>query len=383
MKIDLTNSVMIDNHAHSLIKRHLEIDVIEFRRAFTESNSLSIIQNHVPNSLHYMNMLNKLREIFKFDTEEELIERRQNASSAEHINALWDDASIGGLLVDDGYLQNSMLSISELSNLCERPVYRILRVETLLEKLFDEVNSLSALDEALESQIRSQCESGAKVVGLKTVVAYRGGLPFDPQEKSDSAKSDFDKIKQNLSVSKKSLRLTNSPLYHQLLLRSFEIAGQLNLPIQVHTGIGDTDLILHESNPSIMTPILKDKRFSACKFIFLHCYPYHREAAYLCSVFPNCYMDLSLSSVLVSAVFRNILLESMAAAPTTKILAGTDGHSVPEMHWYGALTLKDALGSVLNQLVSDNYLRGDEAHRVAENILFANCRELYELEGLL
>lgn len=383
MKIDLTNSVMIDNHAHSLIKRPLEVDVVEFRRAFTESNSLSMIQNHVPNSLHYMNMLNQLREIFKFETEEELIERRQNATPAVHINELWDDASIGGLLVDDGYMQNSMMSIGELANLCERPVYRILRLETLLEKLFEEVKTLSALEDALESRLSSTDDSGSKIVGVKTVAAYRGGLPNDPHAKSDSAKADFEMIKDAHARAKKPLRLTKSALYHQLLLRSFEIAGRLNLPIQVHTGIGDTDLVLHESNPTIMTPILKDKRFASSKFVFLHCYPYHREAAYLCSVFPNCFMDLSLSSVLVSAVFRNVLLESMAGAPVTKILAGTDGHSVPEMHWYGALMLKDSLSSVLNQLVSDNYLRSVEAHRVAENILYANCRELYELEGLL
>lgn len=383
MKIDLTNSVIIDNHAHSLIKRPLEIDAIEFRRAFTESNSLSMIQNHVPYSLHYMNMLNQLREIINFEDEVELIERRQRSTPAVHVNELWDDASIGGLLVDDGYMHNSMMSIGELSNICERPVYRILRIETLLEKLFTETKSIAALEEALESHLRSLDDSGAKVVGLKTVVAYRGGLLDNPNEKSDSAKSDFEQIKQEISASKKSFRLTKSALYHQLLLRSFEIAGQLNLPIQVHSGIGDRDLILHESNPTIMTPLLKDKRFAACKFVFLHCYPYHREAAYLCSVFPNCYMDLSLSSILLSAVFQNILLESMTGAPTTKILAGTDGHSVPEMHWYGAITLKAALSSVLNQLVSEKYLRAADANRVAENILYGNCRELYQLEGLL
>lgn len=383
MKIDLTNSVLIDNHAHSLIKRHLEIDAIEFRRAFSESNSMSMIQNHVPSSLHYMNMLNQLREILNFETEEELIERRQQSTPAAHVNELWDDASIGALLVDDGYMHDTMMPIAELSSVCQRPVYRILRIETLLEQLFQQSKSLRGLDEALESQLRSPDDSGSKVVGLKTIAAYRGGLPFDPQAKSDSAKADFDNIKKSLEESKKPLRLTKNPLYHQLLLRSFEIAGQLNLPIQVHTGIGDTDLTLHESNPTIMTPLLRDKRFASCKFVFLHCYPYHREAAYLCSVFPNCYMDLSLTSILVSGAFRNILLETMAVSPTTKILAGTDGHSIPEMHWYGAINLKNALSSVLNQMVSENYLRVADAQIIAENILFANCRELYFLEGLL
>ncbi|MDZ4836704.1 MAG: amidohydrolase family protein [Candidatus Melainabacteria bacterium] len=383
MKIDLTKSVLIDNHAHSLLKRPLEIDVIGFRRAFTESNSMSIIQNHVPNSLHYMNMLEQLREIVSFNTEEELIELRQKSTTAAHVNELWDDASIGALLVDDGYLQPSMMPISELSKVCERPVYRILRIETLLEKLFNESKTFSELEDALDAQLRSLDSSRVRVVGLKTVAAYRGGLPSDPHARSVSSKADFDSIKKSVELSKISFRMTKHPLYEQLLLQSFEIAGRLNLPIQVHTGIGDTDLVLHESNPTVMTPILKDKRFAACRFVFLHCYPYHREAAYLCSVFPNCYLDLSLTSILVSAAFRNILFETIASAPTSKILAGTDGHSIPEMHWYGAITLKNNLSAVLNQLVSENYLKSVDAQRVAENILYANCRELYQLEGLL
>jgi uncharacterized protein len=384
MKIDLTNSVMIDNHAHSLIKRHLEIDALEFRRAFTESNSMAIIQNHVPNSLHYMNMLNQLREMISFDTEDEFIERRQMSTAAAHVNELWDDASIGAVLIDDGYQSGSMLSIFELAKISERPIYRILRIETLLEKLFEQTNSLEELEIELDSQLRASSDYGSKTVGLKTIAAYRGGLPTESGRTSENLQADYDSIKQKQKTSKTALRLTaEQPIYHYLLFKCFDLAGQLDLPIQVHCGIGDNDLLLHESNPSLMTPILRHKRFAACKFVFLHCYPYHREAAYLCSVFPNCYMDLSLTSILVSAAFRNILFETIALTPTTKLLAGTDGHSVPEMHWYGAVVFKDALSSVLNELISELYLRPAEAHRAAENILYANCRELYQLEGLL
>ncbi len=375
---------MIDNHAHSLIKRHLEIDVFEFRRAFTESNSMAIIQNHVPNSLHYMNMLNQLRELISFDTEDEFIERRQISTAAAHVNELWDDASIGAVLVDDGYQSGSMLSIFELAKISERPIYRIVRIETLLEKIFEQTNSLEEMEGELDVQLRASEDSGSKIVGLKTIAAYRGGLPVESRITSDNLQTEYESIKKKQKNSKAAFRLTaDYSIYHHLLFRCFELAGQLNLPIQIHCGIGDNDLLLHESNPSLMTPILKHKRFAACKFVFLHCYPYHREAAYLCSVFPNCYMDLSLTSIMVSAAFRNILFETIALAPSSKLLAGTDGHSVPEMHWYGAVVFKDALSSVLNELISELYLRPPEAHRVAENILYANCRELYRLEGLL
>lgn len=389
MSIDLTNSLFIDNHAHSLLKRHLEVDVLGFRKPFTESSSLSFLENHVPHSLHYMNMLQQLREIINFDTEEQLIERRQSMSSPQHVNELWDDASIGGLLVDDGYLQNSMMSINELSKICERPIYRILRLEPLFEKLIGECNSLEELETRIEENLAINCDpdshsSTSRIVGLKTIAAYRGGLPSETEFDSSIVKQSFNREKERADANYRIKSVTSAePLYHHLLLRAFEFAAKNDLPVQIHAGIGDSDLVLHQSNPTVMTPIIKDKRFAACRFVFLHCYPYHRETSYLCSVFPNCYMDLSLSVILLSAFSKNVLRETMAVAPASKILAGSDGHSVPEMHWYGAVVFKHALQAVLNDLLEENYLNKSSANSVAELILYKNCRELYQLEGLL
>lgn len=378
MTIDLADSVIIDNHAHSLLRRHLEVDVIGFRKAFSESGSMSVLEKHVGNSLHYQNMLCRLRELLEFQTEDDLIGFRQTASSQEHVNLLWDEASIGALLVDDGYLSDTMMPVNELANISQRPIYRILRLEPLFEKLIVKAKSFSDLDAQLESQLRSSARSN--VVGLKTIAAYRGGLPSETAVAASYVQSSFDAAKKEIESCDGRFRISRSPVYHHLLLRTFEIAGKHNLPVQVHTGIGDSDLVLHEANPAIMTPIVK--AISSCQFVFLHCYPYHKEASYLCSVFPNCHMDLSLSVILVSAIAKNIFFETMALAPTTKILGGTDGHSVPEMHWYGAVSLKQALEDALNQLVSEQYLPGRSAQTAAENILYANCRNLYQLEGL-
>jgi hypothetical protein len=391
MPIDLTGSVFIDNHAHSLLKRHLEVDTLGFRKPFTESHSLSFIQTHVPNSLHYINMLERLREVINFDTEEQLIDLRQGMTSAQHVNELWDDASIGALLVDDGYMQETMLSVNELAKLCERPVYRILRLEQLFEKLITECDSIQAVAKRLETELAAAVDT--QVVGLKSIAAYRGGLPavssvdlFDRQESFTTIKRELESERKKAAGDPKNaskFRIVSSPLYHFLLLAAFDFAAKAKLPIQIHAGIGDSDLVLHQSNPSIMTPILKDKRFAACQFVFLHCYPYHRETSYLCSVFSNCYMDLSLSVILLSAVAKNILRETMALAPATKLLAGSDGHSVPEMHWYGATVFKEALQMVLNDFVAERYLPQASANWIAERVLYRNCRELYQLDGLL
>jgi len=379
MKLDLTDSVFIDNHAHSLLKRHMEVDLFGFRRAFTESSSTSYIENHAANSIHYMNMLERLKSIIDFRDEDHFISLRQEFDSQDHVNQLWDDASIGALLIDDGFNEDALMPIDELSNLCERPIYRVLRIEHLLETLIKDCDSLAEITRQLEARIKSLRDYRA--VGLKTIAAYRGGLPSSTFSDHALLRESFESTKKIIKATG-TFRITKSPLYHHLLLNVFELAAMYEFPVQIHAGIGDSDLVLHESNPTIMTAIIKDRRFQNCQFVFLHCYPYHRETAYLCSVYPNVYMDLSLSVILVSAIAKNILLETIAQAPTSKLLAGSDGHSVPEMHWYGAVVFKRALESVLNQMILDSYISLDDAQKAAERILFGNCRELYQLDGL-
>jgi predicted TIM-barrel fold metal-dependent hydrolase len=93
-------------------------------------------------------------------------------------------------------------------------------------------------------------------------------------------------------------------------------------------------------------------------------------------------MDLSLSCFLVSANIESILQEAISLAPISKILTGTDGHTVPETHWYGARSIKRGLAHVLSKLVSDDLLDPPQAMKVAGDILHGNARQLYKLEGL-
>jgi hypothetical protein len=132
MTIDLSDAILIDNHAHPLSKRYMELDVIEFRRIFSESSSLLVLENDVPKSLQYQHMLRCLRKVTGYRDEEELIAARQSASPHDYVNQLWDDASIGALLIDDGFNTDKNMSIAELGHICQRPIYRIVRIESVL-----------------------------------------------------------------------------------------------------------------------------------------------------------------------------------------------------------------------------------------------------------
>ncbi len=77
-----------------------------------------------------------------------------------------------------------------------------------------------------------------------------------------------------------------------------------------------------------------------------------------------------------------LLYDALSLAAPTKVLMGTDGHTAPEMHWYGALSIKKSLTNFFNQLIEDSYTTEELALQSAEKMLFRNARELYDLEGL-
>src|SRR5207237_2573118 len=89
-------------------------------------------------------------------------------------------------------------------------------------------------------------------------------------------------------------RLVGAPLREVLLaaLEANEATGD-PLPVQVHTGFGDSDLFLPRADPAYLKPVVE--RFHDTPFVLLHCYPFVREAGWLAHVYGNVFFDLSLT----------------------------------------------------------------------------------------
>jgi uncharacterized protein len=379
MPLDLQPYIFIDNHAHSLIRGHLQFDEIAFRKAFSEGNSLALLQDHVPTSVFYMDLISKLEEFLEIDGEERLLEQRALERDSDYIRDLWDNVSLAGLIIDDGYRSADMITLRQLSELSGRPIYRCVRLESVLEDSINGANTFDELKAIFELALNDD-ETNSRVVAWKTIAAYRGGLGIE-HVNEDFARADFDRVKQLFDDG--NTRIEICPLYHWFLTRAFDWAGERAIPVQIHCGMGDDDADLRTSNPVYLRSILKDKRFSRTKFVLLHCFPYVHEAAFLCSQYPNVFMDLSLSCILVSPLSERLFTDAIAVAPTSKLLAGTDGHTVPEAHWYGAMTTKNALERTLNKLIYDGFVNERQAADIAAAVLHDNARRLYVLEDLL
>lgn len=378
MALDVSKYIFIDNHAHSILKDHSTLDQFGLRQCFTESRSRTMIDEHVPHSIHYMDMISKLGSVLGASDEIGVIDKRITMQHPLYMRKLWDSVSIGALIVDDGYAGDKMISIRELSEACQRPVYRCRRIETLLEECLPKSETFDEL-EGLFLQSLFDTTDG-EVVALKSILAYRGGLELSGDVRVFQAEFDFTDAKAEFEAGR--TRIERRPLYEYLLIQALEAAGDYDIPVQLHIGLGDDDALIPQANPALLQPLLKLPWMQKTKFVLLHCYPYVREAAMLCSLYSNVYMDLSLSVNLVSPQASQMILEALSVAPTTKLLAGTDGHSCPETHWYAAMRWKMGLQSALNQLIMDGMLDAHQASEIAAQILHGNSKKLYRLEGL-
>src|SRR5262249_30791887 len=141
-----------------------------------------------------------------------------------------------------------------------------------------------------------------QAVGMKSILAYRGGFAVDPSpptrdEVVAAAAGWLREIEGQGSVDAGSqrVRLTDPILLRFGIWTGAELGRERGLPLQFHVGYGDPDLTLHQTNPSLLTELIRRLAALETPIVLLHCYPYHREAAYLADMFPHVYVDLGLA----------------------------------------------------------------------------------------
>jgi hypothetical protein len=175
--------------------------------------------------------------------------------------------------------------------------------------------------------------------------------------------------------------LQGEPLCHALLLDAAEEVRRLDVPLQVHCGLGDADSDLAETSPLGLRPLLGGGRHAGLRVVLLHCYPYHREAAYLCAVHADVHMDISLALPQAGLDGGRAMGEVLGLCPWTKLLYATDATALPEAYLVAAQRHREALADALAELVAAAVLSADEAVEAGRRVLAGNAASLYRLAG--
>ena len=298
--------------------------------------------------------------------------RRAELGPRETARTLLRACGSSDLLVDTGLAWPGLCDLAELADLAGARVHEVVRVEAVAEELAASGVGAGELGSALAEALAARA-SGC--VAFKTVAAYRTGLGLRATAPS------------GLEVRRAAdrwLARSDQEGRHRLDDRTLVAHAvwsclPLGRPLQVHTGYGDPDLTLHHADPSLLTPFLRALPAEAPPIVLLHCYPYHRQAAYLANVFPQVVMDVSLAVNHLGIRAAAVLAETLELAPFGSLLYASDGFALPELHHLGAALFRQGLGRVLEDWLAQDALSADDASRFARMIAGDNARRVYRL----
>jgi predicted TIM-barrel fold metal-dependent hydrolase len=289
-----------------------------------------------------------------------------------YVRDLFTDSGTTGMLMDAGWQGLPPGGTERFAEASGLPVWELARLEPVVDRLIGEDRGARDVIDAVDTFMEAGVRGGA--VGFKTVLAYRTGLAVDIDVTLASAE-------RGLAADRAAalpVRRTGKALRDVLFLRALERCADLGRPLQVHTGFGDSDIRLAESNPLLLEEALRTPAGSSADVVLIHgSFPWHEQAGYLASVRPRVWTELSLCNLFSPATTADRLLRLLDIAPSARITLGSDGHGPPESHWFGTVVLRDAWHTVRERLagtVGDSWLDDTE-----ERLFESNARELYRL----
>jgi hypothetical protein len=375
IRIDLSDAPIIDHHAHALIKAQPQT-VGELQNFFTESPDPIMKAQYVPDTIMWMRGIRDLAAYLQCESTPEAVLAARNAIPlADLANKMWQDQNSEALFIDYGFGAAINYSVEELRPMIKQRITMLMRLETFAQDLILQHATFRQVEDAFIAGVEAARATGH--VGLKSIIAYRTGLDIQLVTRDDALRA-FGPVKDRADAEGK-LRLADKTLCDYFVLKALEVGNKQELPIQFHSGFGDTDLDLLKANPLNLRTVLQSGRFDKVKFVLLHsAYPYTRELGYLAAMYPNVFMDISLAIPFITTEIPRMMHEIFGLTPFTKVLYSSDAFSIPEIFWLCNKWGRAALEQVLGELVDQGALTEQQALRAGRQVLGDNARVIYD-----
>ncbi|KAH9826373.1 glutamine synthetase/guanido kinase [Teratosphaeria destructans] len=398
---------IIDNHAHNIL-RSGQLKSADFLTSTTEATGDAL--GDTPKSLAHIRAVRQLRSLYDLPSDAdwatvmgkraELIERDPKSLMRKCF------AGIQTILVDDGL--DSGFNIEPYgwhNQFTLSPCKRIVRIETVAADILSNLNQQGKLPVGVAIADEEACSlawvtfiaefeqavlaslEDPEVVGFKSVICYRTGLDIQVGRDIEVSEAGLRSFRKHFlpDCNARNFRVDAKGMNDALvistckLIADFDKQKGISKPIQFHTGLGDNDISLLESNPAYLQLLIDS--FPSVPVVLLHSsYPYTREAGYLATVYKNTYLDIGEVFPMVSRDGQEkIVRQALELTPTSKILWSTDGHHFPETYWLANVQGRAALEKVLVKYVEHEDLAVGQAAQAAKDILFENSNKLYGL----
>jgi predicted TIM-barrel fold metal-dependent hydrolase len=364
---------LVDHHCHGVVAGDLDRDAFEsFINEGFDRPASGTSHFDTPIGLAVRRWCAPVLDLEPFATAETYVARRLELGAREANERFLRASGLQAVFVDSGYRSDEILGVRELGEIAGIESREVVRLEYVAEAVAATGPRAEEYPDALASALEAATRNA---VGLKTIIAYRGGFDLDPTP--PEGREVIRAVDRWLRAGAASTRLVDPVLLRHSIWTGAELASSRGLPLQIHAGFGDPDLTLHLANPSLLTQFVRALGAKGVDVVFLHCYPYHREAAYLAAMFPNVYLDVGSVLHYTGASSGRVLAEVMELAPFTKHLYSSDAFGVAELYLLGSTLFRRALARTLDGWIEDGQCSPAEADRIAGLVVAGNARRIY------
>ena len=373
----LDDLALIDHHVHGTLRVELDREALE--EVMTESDRprrAGTTNFDSQFGLALRKFCAPLLGLAEFASPEDYVAARQGLGAREVNRRLLSAARLGALVIDTGFAAGNLTDLAETAELSGAPTYEIVRLEAVAEDVMREGVASADFADRVRDRLEAARRGGA--VGTKSIAAYRYGLDLPAARPAEGdVTAAMDEWQRECDASGR-VRIN-----HPVLLSFFMWSGvDLGTPLQIHIGYGDSDINMVRANPALLTDFLKASESTGAAVTLLHCYPYHREAAYLSQMFPHVFFDVGEAINYSGLQSYQIIRESLEIGPFSKQLYSSDGWGPAELHFLGARLWRNGMARVLSEWVDEGGCTRADALRIAGLIGRDNAAALYGLETL-
>ena len=264
------------------------------------------------------------------------------------INELADDELLTGV-------SWTVVGMEDWNSLNHHPFQPDKKVESLQQ----------ILDCMLDAMKVAREDNGA--VGFKFFAA--------PHEAPDKAAAE--KLFEDLKTAKIDHAPIPNPIRSYIHDELFAYAGELDVPVAVHTGYwGD----FRQLDPlHMITPI---SRHPKTRFDMYHLgYPWVRESLMLAKGFDNVWLNMAWTYIISQKMAGDALDEAIDVVPTNKIIGFGGDYQKPVEKVYGHMVMaRECMARVLARRVELGQMSETQAVDIARQWLWDNPKELYKLD---
>lgn len=247
------------------------------------------------------------------------------------------------------------------------------RAEALAAAFGAPADTLGKYVDALREHI-ARCKQNG-VVALKDQSAYDREIRFDRVQKAEAERA-FSALMRGEQISDGDRLALSDYLFRALV----EIAGELALPVQIHTGYlaGVNSGLMRRTDAAGLASVILD--YPNTRFDLFHGnYPMDESVLFMAKNYANVSANLCWAHA-INAHYSVELMKSLAVSvPANKVIAFGGDCSVIE-HTVGYLEqARDNVAAAFGALIDAAWFSFPEAERIARMWLFDNANELYAL----